>query len=551
MANSSIVEESFVAALRSRLPQLLPEFLTHRRWFGGKARRIHSVEISDVVPVHRQIFRGYLVLVQVKYDGGAHETYDIPLVRVPPGPPETILDSVSVLKVRHASVSEDILLVDALSDEQFLDCLLAAIAQGTTFRGARGEVRAVSTNALAALWQPAQVTLTPSLMRAEQSNSSVVYGQRLVLKIFRRVEPGINPDLEIGLFLTQQSSFRNIPPVAGHLEYLSKEGTRTSLGVLQGYVANQGDAWEFTLRALTEYYEKAQQAGSLAASEVPRDSILALSDQAIQDGARRRIGPYLASAALLGQRTAELHIALASAREDPAFTPQHLSEAEQKAFVMSAMDLVTAHFALLRRLKDEMPDHIRQEADKVLNLEGNARQRFQRFSGRKLSTMLTRIHGDYHLGQVLFTGSDFVIIDFEGEPARSLEERRKKRSPLQDIAGMLRSFHYAAYAPLLYQAGDQRLNERVRALGPWAYYWQRWVSATFLKTYLEVLRNAQFIPQNEPQSREELALLLDAYLLDKAVYELGYELNNRPSWVRIPLEGILQLLLDTGCAVGT
>ena len=539
MAHSSIAEESFVTALQSCLPQVLPEFLAQRRWFGGKARRIRAIEIADVVPVHWSSFRAYLVLVQVSYDGGTNDTYDIPLVRVRGGGTQGIQDSASVLRFRHESLPEEIVLVDALSDEQFLSCLLDAIAQGAVFCGARGEVRAVSTNAFAALWQPAQGPLLPSLMKAEQSNSSVAYGQRLVLKIFRRVEEGINPDLEIGLFLTEHSNFRNVPPVAGHLEYLSQGGSRTALGVLQGYVANQGDAWQFTLRALSEYYEKAQTR-TLAASEIPRDSILGSADRAIPEQAGRRIGPYLEAAALLGRRTAELHVALASAGENPAFTPQSPTEAAQHSLAASAIDLMTANFGLLRRLKNEMPDPIRREADKVLSLEDTARQRFQRFAGLPLSAMLIRIHGDYHLGQVLFTGSDFVIVDFEGEPARSLDERRKKRSPLQDVAGMLRSFHYAAYAPLLHQAIDQRLDEGVQGLAPWACYWQRWVSTAFLKTYLEVSRNAQFISQ----SREELALLLDLCLLDKAVYELGYELNNRPSWVRIPLEGIWQLLRD-------
>ena len=221
-----------------------------------------------------------------------------------------------------------------------------------------------------------------------------------------------------------------------------------------------------------------------------------------------------------------------------------MSEAEQKAFAISAMKLVTANFSLLRQYKLRQPkgdllEPIQREADRVLSLESTALQRFQHFGERILAAELTRIHGDYHLGQVLFTGSDFVLIDFEGEPARTLEERRKKRSPLQDVAGMLRSFHYAAYAPLLQQA---RSDEELRFFGPWAYYWQKWVSAAFLKRYLEASRNAQFVPQ----SREELELLLDAYILDKAVYELGYELNNRPSWVRIPLEGISQLLRDPG-----
>jgi maltose alpha-D-glucosyltransferase/alpha-amylase len=267
-----------------------------------------------------------------------------------------------------------------------------------------------------------------------------------------------------------------------------------------------------------------------------------LAAQPVPALVRQRIGPYLESAALLGRRTAELHLALSSAREDPAFIPQPLSEAEQQTQATSAMDLLATNLGLLRRLKVGMPAHLRAEADKVLDLENQARQRFRTFHERELSIAFTRIHGDYHLGQVLFTGTDFVIIDFEGEPARSLTERRRKRSPLQDVAGMLRSFHYAAYAPLLQQATGAEVNERLKALGPGADYWQIWVSAIFLGTYLEVAQDAPFIPR----SREDLALLLDAYILDKAVYELGYELNNRPTWVQIPLEGISRLLLDRG-----
>jgi maltose alpha-D-glucosyltransferase / alpha-amylase len=539
MVDHSIAEDSLVAALRERLPQALPEFLAHRRWFGGKARKIRRVEVSDVIPVQGQTFDAYFVLARVSYDSGPADAYDIPLVRVSNGMASKDPDALSVIRVQAGPLADEMVLADALCDGEFLDCLLAAIAGSATFEGMAGELRAVPSSILENTWQPAQGRLVPSLIKAEQSNSSIVYGQRLILKIFRRVEEGINPDLEIGLFLTEHTSFRNIATVTGHLEYVSRQRTHASLGMLQAYVANQGDAWEFTLKALAEYYENALRSGGLAATEIPRESILALADQPIPLGVRQRIGPYLESAALLGRRTAELHIALSSAVDDAAFIPQPLSEAEQQTEATSAMDLLTTNLGLLRRLKLEMAGHIQQEANRVLDLEDKARQQFQRFYRQRLSTMLTRIHGDYHLGQILFTGGDFVIIDFEGEPARSLTERRRKRSPLQDVAGMLRSFHYAAYAPLL-QATGPEVNESVTALRPWAYYWQIWVSAIFLKTYLEVAQNASFVPE----SREDLALLLDTYILDKAVYELGYELNNRPTWVQIPLQGISQLLLD-------
>jgi maltose alpha-D-glucosyltransferase/alpha-amylase len=536
MPTTSSREELFLAGLKSSLRPALPQFLAKQRWFGGKARTIRAVEVSDIVPFPSDTLRSYLIVAQVEYVSGPTETYNVPLVRVT-GEPAQPSDS-SLLRIQPGNFPEEIVLKDALTDDKFLAHLLDSIANGVCLRGARGRVRAVSTPVLQSLWQHSQGPLTASVMHAEQSNSSVVYDKRLVLKLFRRLEKGLNPDLEIGSFLTGKTSFRNVPPLAGYLEYLSETGASASLGILQGYVANQGDAWQFTLQALAEYYGKVPQWVSLGASEISHAQLLALCAQALPEEATQRIGPYLDSAALLGRRTAELHLALASAPEDPDFAPQPFSESDRQAFANSAVQLLTANFDLLRRLKDQMPNHARQEAESVLKLEEAARRRLQLLAGLKSSAMVTRIHGDYHLGQVLFTGSDFVIIDFEGEPARHLEQRRKKRSPLQDVAGMLRSFHYAAYAPLLHANSKRPPQEELQALGNWAQYWHKWVSATFLKTYLEVSGDSIFIPKG----REELALLLDLYLLDKAVYELGYELNNRPSWVRIPLDGISQLL---------
>ncbi len=529
-ANSS-PEKYFLAVLHAHLPATLPQFLLQQRWFGGKARQIQSVEIPDIVPL--TTVNAYLIFARVNYTEGSAETYAIPLLR------SSSERQASSLRIHPANLPEEIALKDALTDQQFLAHLLDAIANRASWPGIKGQVRAIPTSALESLWRPAQGLITPSLMNAEQSNSSVVYDKRLVLKMFRRVEPGLNPDLEIGVFLMEKSSFQNVPPLAGYIEYRDEHGATSSLGMLQGYVANQGDAWQFTLRALAEYYGAVSQSNALGAGEIPRASLVALCGQPVPGEARRRIGPYLDSAALLGRRTAELHLALASAKDDADFVPQPSSEVDQRAFAESAAQLLTANFDLLRRLKNGMPDQTRQEADKILQLEEIARRRLHLLALLKGSAMVTRIHGDYHLGQVLFTGSDFVIIDFEGEPARSLAERRRKRSPLQDVAGMLRSFHYAAYAPLLQQGSTEGSSHE--APGRWAQYWQKWVSATFLRTYLEVSGDAIFIPSG----REELALLLDVHLLDKAIYELGYELNNRPSWVRIPLDGISQLLQDS------
>jgi maltose alpha-D-glucosyltransferase/alpha-amylase len=198
-------------------------------------------------------------------------------------------------------------------------------------------------------------------------------------------------------------------------------------------------------------------------------------------------------------------------------------------------------FPLLRKRLQALPSAARSDTQQVLNLEEEVLKYFQAILGRKIHAMRIRHHGDYHLGQVLYTGKDFVIIDFEGEPARPLSERRIKRSPLRDVAGMLRSFHYAAYVALFAQEAEGVYASHpdvLPMLEPWARTWYSWIAAAFLKTYREHISRASLLPR----SQEDIQLLLDTFLLEKALYELSYELNNRPDWVRIPLKGILQLL---------
>ena len=250
-----------------------------------------------------------------------------------------------------------------------------------------------------------------------------------------------------------------------------------------------------------------------------------------------RVGPNLESARLLGERTDELHLELCCDSNDPAFSPEPFRVEDGRMFSDSALALLTRTFGALRQKLPELAERAQRDAQRLLSLEEKIHRRFALLKDLPVTAMRCRIHGDYHLGQLLFTGDDFMIIDFEGEPARPLSERRTKRLPLQDVAGMLRSFHYAAYAPILGEGGS---GAEVDRLNVWSRYWYKWVSATFLRTYLEVSGGAPYLPHTRP----ELETLLDIYILDKAVYELGYELNNRPRWVAIPLEGILASLRE-------
>ncbi|MFQ5657221.1 MAG: maltose alpha-D-glucosyltransferase [Candidatus Methylomirabilales bacterium] len=532
---------------KATLEGLLPLYLRARRWFGGKARRIKSTTLLEAFPVPFAPLESFLTLVRVEYTEGDPDTYVLPLTsavgerarQMQEGFPHPLRAQLEV-KGKEGGAGELGLLYDALYEKSFSAGLLDAIARRRHVKGANGEFVASRTRAFARIQDSAQVALDPKVLRVEQSNTSVVYGDQYVLKFFRRLEPGMNPDLELGRFLTERVSFPHIPPVAGALEYRRRNGDAVTLAILQGFVPNQGDAWQYTLHTLSRYFETvlARQA-EMQALPIPRKNLLGLVEEEIPSLAKEAIGPYLESARLLGERTAELHAALARDLDDPSFAPEPFTDFYQRALYHGMLGLTDQAFQLLRQRLKNLPEAAREEARKVLALEEEVRRRFQPIRDRKIAAMRIRCHGDYHLGQILYTGKDFVIFDFEGEAARSLSERRIKRSPLRDVAGMLRSFHYASYAALVGQVPGLR-PEDFSSLEPWAPFWYLWVSATFLKAYLAGAAHVPLLPR----AQEELQALLDAYLLEKAVYELGYELNNRPDWLKIPLRGIQQILAD-------
>jgi maltose alpha-D-glucosyltransferase/alpha-amylase len=272
----------------------------------------------------------------------------------------------------------------------------------------------------------------------------------------------------------------------------------------------------------------------------PQTPLLELAEQDLPAVVSEIIGPYLESARLLGQRTGEMHVFLASSSDRPEFNPEPFSKLYQRSLYQSMRNLTRQVFQLLRQRLKTLPEGTRAEVQRALDQEAKILDRFRTIIDLKATAMRIRCHGDYHLGQVLYTGKDFVIIDFEGEPARPLSERRIKRSPLRDVAGMLRSFHYAAISAFFSQRDRGLIRPEDHSfLESSAQFWRLWVSVAFMKAYLAVAARMNFIPQ----TRKELQVLLDLYLLEKAVYELGYELNNRPDWVQIPVQGIQQLLI--------
>jgi len=524
---------------RRRLIEVLTGFLQQQRWYGGKARHLRVVEIIDAVEIPTTAGPACLTLLSAEYAAGDPEVYILPLALARGAEIETVLQAhagAAIARVGEGSDSET-LLFDAMAAKPFARALFDATTASATFRGLRGDLVLRATEAFERLKGPADGLLEPALSRAEQSNTAIIFGDRLIFKLFRRPEAGINPDAEISRYLTGKK-FEHVPALGGVIEYRSAGSTR-SLGILTQFISGATDGWSYTLDALGRYFDRALlYVAEGRVCSVPEASLLNGSESEPTDDVVAAIGTYLEAARLLGVRTAELHLTL-SASEDVDFAPEPFSSHYQRSLYQSMRNSVVENFELLKRQTSHLPLPLQRNAQAVLALEPAVLARYKQLYTGRLSAMRIRVHGDYHLGQVLSTGTDFMIIDFEGEPARALSARRLKRSPISDVAGMIRSFHYAVHHALHVQVERGMLTPENRiGVAQWALYWRRWVSAVYLRAYRQTMGTSRLLPSQ----RSELEVLLNSYLLDKAVYEIGYELNNRPDWLNIPFDGVLELM---------
>jgi maltose alpha-D-glucosyltransferase/alpha-amylase len=341
-------------------------------------------------------------------------------------------------------------------------------------------------------------------------------------------------------YLAERRDFAHVARVAGTIEYHRTNEEPITVALLHTYVPNEGDAWGYTLDSIGDYLDDALgQLEEIDEVAPPTDDLLELAELQVPSHVARLIGPYLESARLLGRRTAQMHVVLGRSERDPAFDPEPFTHFHRRA-LSHAMDSA-AKYALrgLRSRLNQLPEDVQDRARYVLDREEDVRGIARVLRDRKIQAKRIRCHGYYHLRQVLFTGSDFAIVDFEGEPQRRLSERRLKSSPLRDVASMLRSFHYAANSCLLSHVPNVVVaHDEFAWLPPAALFWQLWVSAVFLRSYLDTASEGGLLPE----SRSELNLLLRAFLLDRCVYELGHELENRLDWLRVPLDGIVRLL---------
>jgi maltose alpha-D-glucosyltransferase/alpha-amylase len=494
--------------------EVMPRYIESQRWYAAKGEKIGRAALVD--SAHWSVGRREWLLGLFQLEGpGEAATYFVPLALAWEERDDELaraLAPVTMAKVRQqANVG---VMGDAFAEAAFCGALVEAIGARRVLKTAHGELRFTPTSEFARLAGPDPAALGLDRVLAQSSNTAVTLGDRLFLKAYRRVQPGVSLELEMGRFLTSIAHYTNCVPLAGAVEYVGADGETSTLALLQGYLPNQGDGWLYTHDYLVRYLEERRG----AAAPPPQDVH----------------GAYLALVQTLGTRTAQLHQALALRRGDPAFDPEPAAEADFAAWGETLRTEAAATLELLAQRGAQLPAPCRDEAARLLGAGERLLARAAQAAAPVAGMMKTRYHGDFHLGQVLLASNDFILIDFEGEPARSAAERRRKHSPLRDVAGMLRSFNYARCSALGRVCQPDAEDAALAAL---AADWESATRAAFLAAWLAGTAGAGLYAT--PSDARRLCALFE---LEKALYELRYEIQNRPAWARIPLLGVLALL---------
>jgi maltose alpha-D-glucosyltransferase / alpha-amylase len=520
--------------VRDRLVvEVLPAFLPTRRWYAAKHETIAHVEITGggewpppdagvPAPSEPDDDAWLLLWVRAVTTSGRGDTYFVPLAKrwgnTQDEPVRSLLPHALARTRRQAELG---IMFDALHDEDFCWAVARAMGHGADDALPGGRLRFWSTSTYSELMTAAADEGGIRTPLAEGSNSAVVLGEHLFLKVYRNLQEGINPEVEMGRFLTERSPFSNIVRLAGAVEFVTDDGTVTTLGVMQEYVSAQGDAWTY----LTDYLERFLEDAML------RPAPEQWADVEVSHAAN------LAMVRQLGLRTGELHAALARRTGDPAFDPEPVTPADTTEL---QRDIEAEAAETLLRLEQQLaklPDTLHAQAQALLAARPQLLQRIAALANTDLKGQKIRFHGDYHLGQVLVRENDFAIIDFEGEPARPLVERRRKHTPLKDVAGLLRSLDYAARTALRRLTAERELPDP-DALEAFASDWRDRAERAFLEGYEEGARDSDLFGARFDAAQP----LLDLLILQKALYELRYELGNRPLWVPVPVSGLLKLL---------
>ncbi len=531
------------------LERAIPDYVVSRRWHRRRATAVQSAKIHDVVSLGRANDRTQteLAVVRVRYEDGQDAMYLIPIgftteslaAQMDAASSER---TIARLTVKHAGPSETGILADAFGEPAFCELLLEAIAARRKLNGRQGTLIARPTAAYRRIRGELDSVLQVRQRQEQQSNSVVAYGDRFLLKLFRRLEEGTHPELEMGLYLTEKAAFPHIAPIAGAVQYHATDGQVMTVGILQGFVEHRCTAWDDALDTLESFLQavSVEPVVAFPESEAPgRRSVMALADEPTPPLANRFLDGYLESIRLLGRRTAELHKALAAANNDSVFRPEPLLPFHQRSLYQSARTSLGRALRTLRTEIANLPEEFREPAERVRELGSDRLTSLRGDLQHNLTAMRIRCHGNYGLDEVLCQADNFVIVDFEGDPDLSITQRRTKASPLRDVAGMLWSFDRAALHGLRDHCAvtEVDLAEHAR-LTQWIDFWRAWTGAEFVRSYMAIMGDSAIIPR----PKQAIQPLLSLYFAERCATVLQHDLENQPTEALLSLRQMERFL---------
>jgi maltose alpha-D-glucosyltransferase/alpha-amylase len=530
-------------SVRASIAAILPRFLTSRRWYRGKDRRLRSIEVAEVIPILQNKY--VMLLVRVEYTTGDPDTYVLPVGSARGDEAQLLQDEhpEALIAEIRADDGARTFLYGAMVSGEFSSLLLEACARRKRFVGEAGVLVGERNRDFRRLWGPTHPNLEPAREPTSHFNSSIRYGDRFVLQFLRNVEPGPNPGVEMGQLLTERHRFPNAAPFAGALEYTTETAETTTIGIVTGFVPSDGEAWRHTRNHLIEFLDRVDEA-KYPRAQVEKSAptnFYALSFALAEppELAQELMGPYLPLAETMGTRIAELHVILSEETPDPAFSPEPFNDFYRQSLYHSYVGLTSRRFEFLRQRYSDMPEDLRVLAARVLEQEDAIVSRFRAIFEQRIASVRTRYHGRLHLGHLLVRSGDVIMFDFQGDPDLHVSERRIKRCPLRDVASMLHSFGYAAQSAVRQRvSGERHEMAALQRLRVWGRFWYSHASAAFLRGYWRTAKNAPYLPN----SAEHQQLLLAANLLEQALLDLRADISDNRELAGVPFRIILHLL---------
>lgn len=505
------------------LSDILEAYIQKQRWYGGKASRLKYIELSEYFRIQQNEEVYYGLILEVNFVEAFYQHYFLPIAFVTH---ETLAKKDRILPISIKSKKGYI--IDAVNLESFRKLVFERILTAEPIDLTKVRYHK-SAQLKGASYQSSK------FMGLEQSNTSIIYNDKYVLKFFRRIYSDKNPDYEMSRYLSEKQGFTNTPPYLGSINIIDSEKDIITIALMQKLIPNEGDAWDYMLKELQKIFKAFLDKGILLHDIPKTERFLKLSINDMPPILIDWVGlDFLKKIQTLAKRTAEMHIALGSEFEEMAFTPTHYNGDYEVWLKNRLLYQFQNRLNTVENNMGKLQGMALQLAQEFLDKKNSIRKRFVNFDWTKLKGQRIRVHGDYHLGQILVKDNDFYILDFEGEPESTIRDRKVKQPPLKDVAGLFRSFHYAIYTTIFNQSKEDNSPVLFEA-GEVLY---DYIIGLFLGTYITEVRNANL---NIGYNQERIFLLKYA-LLEKAVYELGYELNSRPGWAIIPLKGISNII---------